>query len=85
MSCGGVEWNWYTQNQSFIYWNSSPNYQWIINLKVSGSYEVVTLYVLASSSPKFPVLWMSIIMEWQEMDIFAVTLLHIVFLFIRSE
>jgi len=47
-----VNWNWYRQNgQNVLYWNWSPNYNFAINVQVSGWDEALITYVLAASSP----------------------------------
>ncbi len=47
-----VDWNWYRQNnQNVLTWNWSPNYNWSINVQVSGWDEALITYVLAASSP----------------------------------
>lgn len=52
----GVEWSWYTKNGgSVLYWHWSPNHQWAMNLPVRGWNECLITYVLAASSPTFPV------------------------------
>ncbi len=49
-----VEWNWYRQgNQNVLYWHWSPNYNWQMNMKISGWNECLATYVLAASSPAF--------------------------------
>jgi hypothetical protein len=51
-----VEWNWFTKGgESAIYWHWSPDYAWQINFPVEGYNECLILYVLAASSPTFPV------------------------------
>jgi hypothetical protein len=46
-----VNWNWYRQNgQHVLYWNWSPNYNFAINVQVSGWDEALITYVLAASS-----------------------------------
>ena len=46
-----VEWNWYRQNnQNVLTWNWSPDYNWAINVQVSGWDEALITYVLAASS-----------------------------------
>jgi hypothetical protein len=51
-----VEWNWFTKNgESVIYWHWSPDYGWQMNNPVRGYNECLILYVLAASSPTFPV------------------------------
>jgi hypothetical protein len=48
----GVDWNWYRQNgQNVLYWNWSPDYNFAINVQVSGWCEALITYVLAASSP----------------------------------
>ena len=50
----GVEWNWFQKdNQKVLYWHWSPNYNWDMNLPISGYNEALITYVLAASSPKF--------------------------------
>ncbi len=47
----GVQWNWYRQNnQNVLTWNWSPDYNWAINVQVSGWDEAHITYVLAASS-----------------------------------
>jgi hypothetical protein len=47
-----VEYNWYRQNgQNVLYWNWSPQYNFDINVQVSGWCEALITYVLAASSP----------------------------------
>ena len=47
-----VDWNWYRQNgQNVLYWNWSPNYNFAINVQVSGWSEALIAYVLAASAP----------------------------------
>ena len=51
----GVEWTWYTQGQNKITWHWSPVNNFDINLNVSGWNESLIVYVLAASSPTFPI------------------------------
>lgn len=47
-----VDWNWYRQSaQNVLYWNWSPDYNFAINVQVSGWSEALITYVLAASSP----------------------------------
>lgn len=46
-----VEFTWYTNNQSVLYWHWSPNYGWDMNFPVKGYNECLIMYVLAASSP----------------------------------
>jgi hypothetical protein len=47
-----VDYNWYRQNgQNVLYWNWSPQYNFDINVQVTGWCEALIAYVLAASSP----------------------------------
>ena len=50
-----IEWTWYTQGQNKITWHWSPNHDFAINLDVRGWNEALIVYVLASSSPTYPI------------------------------
>ena len=51
-----VEWNWFTKGgENVIYWHWSPDYGWEMNFPVKGYNECLILYILASSSPTYPV------------------------------
>lgn len=50
-----IEWNFFTRGQKVIYWHWSPNYGWIMNMPVTGYNECLILYVLAASSPTYPI------------------------------
>ncbi|MDD2550607.1 MAG: glucoamylase family protein [Bacteroidales bacterium] len=51
-----VEWSWYQKNnENVLYWHWSPNYEWDINLPIRGWNEALIVYVLAASSPTFPI------------------------------
>ena len=51
-----VEWNWFTRGgEKVIYWHWSPDYGWQMNFPVKGYNECLIMYVLAASSPTFPV------------------------------
>jgi len=51
-----VEWNWFTKGgEPVIYWHWSPDFGWQMNNPVKGYNECLILYVLAASSPTFPV------------------------------
>lgn len=48
----GIEWDWYRRNgSSSIYWHWSPNYDWQMNMKVTGWNEAAIVYLLAIASP----------------------------------
>jgi hypothetical protein len=47
-----VEWDWYrNNNQNKLYWHWSPNYNWEMNMSVSGWNEALLVYILAAASP----------------------------------
>lgn len=52
-----VEWSWFTKNGSAnaLYWHWSPNYGWQKNMAISGWNEALIVYVLAASSPTYPI------------------------------
>ena len=51
-----VEWSWHTQGgQDVLYWHWSPNYGWEKDFNVEGYNECLIMYVLAASSPTYPV------------------------------
>lgn len=51
-----VEWNWFTKGgENVIYWHWSPDYGWEMNFPVKGYNECLILYILAASSPTYPV------------------------------
>jgi hypothetical protein len=51
-----VEWNWFTKGgENVIYWHWSPDHGWEMNFPVKGYNECLILYILAASSPTYPV------------------------------
>jgi hypothetical protein len=51
-----VEWNWFTKGgENVLYWHWSPNYGWDMNFAVRGYNECLILYILAASSPAYPI------------------------------
>jgi len=51
-----VEWSWFTKGgENVIYWHWSPDYGWEMNFPVKGYNECLILYILAASSPTYPV------------------------------
>ena len=51
-----VEWNWFTKGgENVIYWHWSPDFGWEMNHQVRGYNECLILYILAASSPTYPV------------------------------
>lgn len=52
----GVEWTWFQKGgENVLYWHWSPTYGWQVNLKVAGWNESLIVYVLAASSPTYPI------------------------------
>ncbi len=48
----GIEWDWYRNNDSpSIYWHWSPNYNWDMNMTVTGWNEAAIVYLLGVASP----------------------------------
>jgi hypothetical protein len=51
-----VEWTWFTRNgQDVLYWHWSPNFAWDMNLPIEGYNECLITYILAASSPTYPI------------------------------
>ena len=50
-----VEWNWYTRGTDSLYWHWSKNYGWKMNHRIKGFDETFITYVLAASSPTYPI------------------------------
>jgi hypothetical protein len=51
-----VEWNWFTKGgEDVLYWHWSPDYGWDMNFAVRGYNECLIIYILAASSPSYPV------------------------------
>ena len=50
-----VEWKWYTQDTNALYWHWSKNYGWKMNHRITGFDETMITYVLAASSPTYPI------------------------------
>ncbi|MAB48061.1 MAG: beta-glucosidase [Flavobacteriaceae bacterium] len=51
-----VEWSWYTKGgEDVLYWHWSPEYEWEMNFPVGGYNECLIVYVLAASSPTYPI------------------------------
>ncbi|TDE11124.1 glucoamylase family protein [Dyadobacter psychrotolerans] len=52
----GVEWTWFQKNkENVLYWHWSPDYGWEMNHQIKGWNESLITYVLAASSPTFPI------------------------------
>jgi hypothetical protein len=50
-----AEWTWFTRGKDVLYWHWSPNYQWKMNHEIRGWNECLITYVLAASSPTYPI------------------------------
>ena len=50
-----IEWNWYTHATDSLYWHWSKNYDFKMNHRIKGYDETMITYVLAASSPSFPI------------------------------
>jgi len=50
-----VEWSWYTNGKDVLYWHWSPKHNWEMNFPVGGYNECLIMYVLAASSPTYPI------------------------------
>jgi len=51
-----VEWDWFTRGgEEVLYWHWSPDFEWEMNHAIRGHNETLITYVLAASSPTFPI------------------------------
>jgi hypothetical protein len=51
-----VEWSWFTKGgEDVLYWHWSPDFGWDMNFAIRGYNECLILYILAASSPTYPV------------------------------
>ena len=50
-----VEWDWFIRSDNTLYWHWSPEYDWAMNMKITGWNEALITYVLAASSPTHPI------------------------------
>jgi len=50
-----VDFNWYRNGKNVLYWHWSPNHAWRMNFAVRGYNECQIMYILAASSPTYPV------------------------------
>ena len=51
-----TEWNWYTRGgRELLYWHWSPNNGWALDHEIRGWNECLIAYVLAASSPRYPI------------------------------
>ncbi len=52
----GVDWTWFLKGgEHVLHWHWSPQYEWQVNMKISGWNESLITYVLAASSPTHPI------------------------------
>lgn len=51
----GVEWNHYTKGDNKLYWHWSKNHDFAMNHSISGWNEGLMSYVMAASSPTYPI------------------------------
>lgn len=50
-----VDWKWYQNRKPVLYWHWSPNYRWEMAFPIEGYNECLIAYVLAASSPTYPI------------------------------
>lgn len=50
-----VDWTWFTRGEEVLYWHWSPNHGWDMNFAVRGYNECLIMYILAASSPTYPI------------------------------
>jgi hypothetical protein len=51
-----MDWSWHTkEGKDILYWHWSPNYGWRMNFPLEGYNECLIAYVLAASSPTYPI------------------------------
>ncbi|MCF2445664.1 DUF3131 domain-containing protein [Dyadobacter sp. CY345] len=51
-----AEWDWYTRgNPDQLFWHWSPNHGWAMNFELRGYNETLITYILAASSPRYPI------------------------------
>lgn len=52
----GVEWSWHARdNANVLFWHWSPNNGWTMNHEIRGWNECLITYLLAASSPSYPI------------------------------
>ncbi len=51
----GVEWTWFQNGTNSLFWHWSPDKQWVMNMPITGWNEALITYVLAASSPTYPI------------------------------
>jgi hypothetical protein len=51
-----AQWNWHTRGgMDLLYWHWSPNNDWAMNFEIRGWNECLITYILAASSPRYPI------------------------------
>ncbi|MBP3192309.1 glucoamylase family protein [Natronogracilivirga saccharolytica] len=52
-----VNWNWHTREgeENILYWHWSPNHGWAMDHPIAGYDECLVTYILAASSPTYPI------------------------------
>jgi len=50
-----IEWNWYTKGTDSLYWHWSKDYGFKMDHRIKGFDETLITYVLAASSPTYPI------------------------------
>lgn len=50
-----MEWTWYLNGKDVLYWHWSPDYAWEMNFPLEGYNECIITYILAASSPTYPI------------------------------
>jgi hypothetical protein len=50
-----VQWSWFQNNQNTLFWHWSPDYGWSTGMQINGWNEALMAYVLAASSPTYPI------------------------------
>ena len=50
-----VEWTWYQNGSNALFWHWSPKHDWAMNMHINGWNEALIVYVLAASSPTYPI------------------------------
>lgn len=50
----GIEWSWFRRsNQNVLFWHWSPQFDWAMNMQISGYNEALIVYVLAAASTTY--------------------------------
>jgi hypothetical protein len=50
-----MEWSWFLNGKDVLYWHWSPDYAWEMNFPLEGYNECLIAYILAASSPTYPI------------------------------